>query len=174
MSHRYRFTDKFSARYALTWEPQKDNVGFASSGPVFGRRDVQTIQNSISLKYNFNNKMGLITDIRHYWSEVEYKEFFDLLDDGSLEKNNVFAGNTNQKYNTFNLETAFTWQFAPGSFAYVVWKNFNDNDNTFNQKIGQGYTKNLRNTLQIGHVNNVSLKVVYFLDYLQLKRIKKK
>lgn len=174
MAHRYRFSDKFSMRYGLTWVPQKDNVGFASSGPIFGRRDVQTIENSITLKYNFNNKMGLTSEIRHYWSEVKYKEYFDLLTDGTLEANNTFTGNTNQNYNTFNMETAFTWQFSPGSFAYVVWKNFNDNEHTFDQRVGQGYTKNLGNTLSLGHVNNISLRVVYFLDYLQLKNLKKK
>ena len=38
----------------------------------------KTVQNSIYLKFNFNKKMGITTDIRHYWSEVKYKEFFDL------------------------------------------------------------------------------------------------
>lgn len=174
MSHRYRFSDKFSASYGLNWEEQINNAGYAAAGPVFGRRDIKTIQNSISLKYNFNNKMGVTSDIRHYWSEVEYKEFFDLLDDGTLQKNNSFSNNVNQNYNTFNMETAFTWQFAPGSFAYVVWKNFNDNDHTFDRIIGQGYTKNLNNTLGLGHVNNISLKIVYFLDFLQIRNLKKK
>lgn len=178
MSHRYRFSDKFSARYAMFWEPQYNNVGFASydnmSNPVFGRRDVKTVQNSIYMKFNFNKKMGLATDVRHYWSEVKYKEFFDLLANGKLQTNNSFTGNVHQNYNTFNMETAFTWEFAPGSFMYIVWKNFNDFDHAFDRKIGQGYTKNLSNTLDVGHVNNLSLRVVYFLDYLQLKNLKKK
>ena len=72
------------------------------------------------------------------------------------------------------METAFTWEFAPGSFMYIVWKNFNDFDHAFDQKIGQGYTKNLGNTLDVGHVNNLSLRVVYFLDYLQLKNLKRR
>jgi Domain of unknown function (DUF5916) len=178
MSHRYRFSDKLSVRYGIYWEPQYNNVGFASfdnnGNPIFGRRDIKTIENSISFKYNFNKKMGFTTDIRHYWSEVKYKEFFDLLANGTLQTNNSFSDNVHQNYNTFNLESAFTWEFAPGSFVYIVWKNFNDNDHTFDQKIGQGYTKNLGNTLDLGHVNNLSLKVVYFLDYLQLKNHKKK
>ena len=36
------------------------------------------------------------------------------------------------------------------------------------------YLDNLQNTLQTQQNNNFSLKVIYFLDYLQLKKLKKK
>jgi Domain of unknown function (DUF5916) len=175
LEQRYRFNDKLSIRYSLQLAPQKNNTGFASfdnNDIIFGKRDVNTVENTLSFKYNFNKKMGIKTDIRHYWSEVRYKEFFTLLDNGELLKNNSFAENVNQNFNAFNVDAVYTWEFAPGSFINVVWKNYNipDEDHTTNLK----YLKNLGNTLNISHDNNLSLKVIYFLDYLQFKHHHKK
>ena len=174
LNQRYRFTDKFSMRLGLQLTPQKNNVGFASfenNDVIFGRRDVNTVENTLTFKYNFNTKMGLVTDIRHYWSEVRYKEFYTLQENGTLQKNTSFADNVDQNYNAFNVDAVYTWQFAPGSFINVVWKNYNlpGEDHTTNLK----YFKNLDNTLKVAHDNNLSLKVIYFLDYLQLKNHKK-
>lgn len=180
MSHRYRFNDKLSIRYGLYMEPQKRNVGFADfmgSDIIFGVRDISTVENSFTIKYNFNRKMGLTTDIRHYWSKVDYgsnaENFYKLLTDGSLQHTTSYTGNVNQNYNAFNIDAVFTWEFAPGSFINIVWKNSNPVDN-FNQITQHGYFKNLSNTLEQSHNNNLSFKILYFLDYLQLKSHKKK
>lgn len=177
MTHRYRFNDKFSVRYGLLLEPQTDNTGFASfdntGNIIFGVRDINTVENTLTLKYNFNKKMGIKADIRHYWSEVKYNEFYTLLENGKLEKNNVFNENVNQNYNAFNIDAVYTWEFAPGSFVNIVWKNTNPIGN-FNQVTEQDYFKNLKNTLDYSHNNNLSFRILYFLDYLQLKSKKKK
>ena len=65
----------------------------------------------------------------------------------------------------------YTWQFAPGSFLNVVWKNAASSGN---QDVAGDYFKNVRHTMQADDNNNLSLKVIYFLDYLQLKKHKKK
>jgi len=172
---RYRFSDKFSINYNLGISPQKDNVGFASisgSDIIFGRRDIKTVDNSMNLKYSFNSKMNINVRIRHYWSKVDYKEFFTLQNDGSLLKNATFNSNVNQNYNVFNIDAVYTWQFAPGSFINLVWKNAADN---FDQFVNDGYFKNFNNTMKADANNNISLKVIYFLDYLELrKKLKKK
>ncbi len=180
MAHRYRFNDKLSVRYAIYMEPQKENVGFADfSGNdiIFGKRNISTVENSFTIKYNFNKKMGLKTDIRHYWSKVDYRDpaenFFKLLDNGKLEHTSTYTGDVNQNYNAFNVDAVFTWEFAPGSFVNLVWKNSNPVDN-FNRITRDGYFKNLGNTLDQAHNNNISFKILYFLDYLQLKSHKKK
>lgn len=175
----YRFNDKFSVFYNLFLEPQKRNIGFAGfmgNDVVFGKRDVHTVENAITLKYNFNTKMGITTDIRHYWSKVTYKnpatDFFKLMDDGSLQSFSNYTGNPNQNYNDFYVNAVYTWQFAPGSFINIVWKNTNPVGN-FNRETKHGYFKNLDNTISQSHNNNISLKVLYFLDYLSLKKKKK-
>jgi hypothetical protein len=40
----------------------------------------------------------------------------------------------------------------------------------FNQFINEKYYRNLSNTLSDNHQNNFSVKVIYFLDYLSLKK----
>ncbi|MEO7312287.1 MAG: DUF5916 domain-containing protein [Chitinophagaceae bacterium] len=172
LNHKYRFSNKFSVGHSIMMEPQKNNVGFASvdnTNPIFGRRDRNTIENTLDFKYNFNNKLGITTRIRHYWSRVDYKEFFDLNPNGSLAHNSSFSKDVNQNYNAFNVDAVFTWQFGPGSFINIVWKNSIED---FNQLIDRSYFKNLNTTLSTDQNNNFSIKILYFLDYLQLKKKK--
>jgi hypothetical protein len=124
----------------------------------------------MTLKYNFNDKMGINARIRHYWSKVDYKEYFTLLDNGRLQKNTTFNGNENQNVNFFNIDMTYTWQFAPGSFLNIVWKNAVVD---FRDQLERSYFKNFTNTIEADQNNNFSLKVIYFLDYLNLKKIKK-
>jgi hypothetical protein len=169
--HRYRFSDKFSVSHFVFYEPQKRNVGYAGGG-YFGRRDRRTVENSLNLKYSFNTMMNITTRVRHYWSNVEYDQLFNLNDDGSLSPVSVNPSGANQNYNTFTVDMVYTWQFAPGSFINIVWKNAAENYNAF---FDSRYLKNFSNTMETDDNNNLSLKVIYFLDYVQFrKNIKKK
>ena len=178
-NQRYRFTKKFSMSYNLNMEPQTNNVGFASFDPpdqpltgkiIFGRRDRNTVENILSFKYNFNDKMGINARVRHYWSKVDYKEFFTLLENGELEKNTTFSGNVNQNVNYFNVDMTYTWEFAPGSFINVVWKN---SINDYKDIIEKNYFKNFNNTIESDQLNSFSFKIIYFFDALQLRKKKK-
>ena len=113
--------------------------------------------------------MGLNARIRHYWSRVDYEKFFTLLPNGKLEPNSTYTGNPNQNVNFFNVDMVYTWQFAPGSFLNVVWKNAVFD---FQNTVEANYFKNFGNTMEADQNNNISLKVIYFLDYLQLKKKK--
>jgi len=53
----------------------------------------------------------------------------------------------------------------------IVWK---DASFTYTNIIENGYFKNLGNTVESDQNNNLSLKVIYFLDYLDFKKWKKK
>ena len=170
----YRFSNKFSLSFRTNYQPRFNNVGYAWSDPneiIFGRRKVNTIENILGAKYNFNNMMGITLRVRHYYSSVEYKEFFTLQQDGLLKPNSSFNQNVDQNANFFNVDMVYTWQFAPGSFINVVWKNavFHYTD-----LVEESYIKNLGNTIEADQNNNISLKVIYFLDYLQLKKKKTK
>jgi hypothetical protein len=172
-NQRYRFSDKFSVNHRINLEPQKNNPGFAdfdnAGNIIFGRRNRNTIENTLELKYNFNSMMGLNTRVRHYWSKVDYKEFFTLLTDGTLAKNTSFIQNVDQNVNFFNVDMVYTWQFAPGSFLNVVWKNAVFD---FQDIVEKNYFKNFSRTMEADQNNNISLKVIYFLYYLQLKKKK--
>jgi hypothetical protein len=175
---RFRFSDKFSVTHALNLYPQTDNVGFANhldatGQPTyfFGRRDIATVESNLAFKYSFTGKMNFNTRLRHYWSKVKYDQLFSLLNDGTLEVNNTDPSEANQNYNIFTVDAVFTWEFAPGSFINVVWKNSAED---FRRRVAvDNYFKNVNNTLETDANNNFSFKVIYFLDYLSLKKQKK-
>jgi len=69
-----------------------------------------------------------------------------------------------------NVDVVFIWQYAPGSFINLVWKNAAYD---FNRVVEHNYFKYFDNIMSADDNNNLSLKVIYFLDYLQLKKKKK-
>jgi len=166
----YRFSSKFSINHRLGINPRPKGLGYTTTlddgSILFALRKVNTIDNVLNLKYNFTNKMGLTFRARHYASVVNNKEFFGLNTDGTLSPKSGITQNLNRNVNYFNIDMVYTWQFAPGSFMNVVWKNatyFGSN------LLADNYFENLENTLQADQNNNLSLKVIYFFDYLQLK-----
>ena len=174
LGNRYRFNNKLTISHNLNVSPQTNNAGFAAisgSDVIFGRRDVESVENILNIKYSFSSKMSINTRVRHYWSEVHYKSFYTLQQDGGLAPNNSFNQDVDQNYNAFNVDAVFTWQYAPGSFINIVWKNAAYD---FNRTTDHGYFKNFDKTMQADDNNNLSLKVIYFLDYLQIKKWKKK
>lgn len=171
----YRFNNKLSLSYRISIQPRFNNVGYAystsSSDITFARRKRSTVENVLSTKYNFTNKMGLTFRARHYLSSVQNKEFFTLLPNGKLNPNPGFNMNVDRNVNFFNIDMVYTWQFAPGSFLNLVWKSsVIDSKNM----VEGSYFKNFSNTMEADQNNNLSMKVIYFLDYLQLKNKKKK
>lgn len=174
--HQYRFNNKFSITHSLSMEPQPNNVGYAAtdsltSDIIFGRRNRNTIENILEYKYSFNSKMRIRARFRHYWSKVDYKEYFTLTQDGDLAKNSTFTGNANDNVNFWNVDMTYTWEFSPGSFLNIVWKDAAFNETAEIEKL---YFKNLSNTIQSDQNNNFSVKVIYFLDYLEFKKWRKK
>ena len=171
----YRFDSKVSVSYRLGLQPRFNNIGYAyaenNTEIIFARRKRSTVENILSAKYNFTNKMGLTFRSRHYLSSVNNKEFFTLLHNGKLDPNSTFNKNVDRNVNFFNIDMVYNWQFAPGSFINMVWKS-----SVFDSKefVENSYFKNFSNTLEVEQNNNLSLKVIYFLDYLQLKKHRNK
>lgn len=175
MSNRYRFNDRLTISHRINLQPQNNNTGFAgfdpvTAEPVMGKRDIKNVENILNLKYSFNAMMNINIRVRHYWIKVDYDKFYTLKIDQQLAENNTFIQSVDQNYNAFNVDAVFTWQYAPGSFINLVWKNAAQD---FNRIVGDGYFKNFGNTMKADDNNNLSLKVIYFLDYLQLKKKKK-
>ena len=172
-NHGYRFSSKFSIRHNLIVSNNNNGLGFTTildDKSIFALRKVKSVDNTLNFKYNFNNKMGLTFRARHYVSVVSNKEFFTLLNDGLLAKREGIDQNLDRNVNYFNIDMVYTWQFAPGSFLNAVWKNATTHSSE-NARIA--YLDNLQNTLNSDQNNNMSLKVIYFLDYLTFKNMKK-
>ena len=184
-SHRYRFNDRFSISQDLFYNPTSNDAGFYQQyfendvngnsvlkNIIFSRRDRKTVENVLSFKYSLNNKSGITLRARHYWSKVKIKELYDLQADGTLKPtshSNISIAN--QNFNIFNIDATYTWQFAPGSFINIVWKN---QAFVSDEQVQYGYFKNLDQTIASPQNNNLSLKVIYYLDYLDFKKWKRK
>ena len=113
--------------------------------------------------------MNLTFRARHYWQRVDYKEFYQLKEDGELSKRD-WTGNQNRNANIFNVDMVYTWQFAPGSFLNLIWKNSVYDFESGNQvQITDPYTTNFRKTLSAPQNNNLTLKVIYYLDYAKMQ-----
>ncbi len=165
-----RVNTKLSLRVGVSWQPRFNNAGFSSfaeSNPVFALRDIATFENSLRAKYNFTNRMGLNLVARHYVRSIKNKELFYLNSDGTLESNDLLASANNRTVNYFNVDMVYTWQIAQGSFVNVVWKNSIGKFDTYYRS---DYFSNLSETLQENQNNNVSVKLIYFLDYNTLFR----
>ena len=179
-TQRYRFNDKFSITEELLFNPTINDAGYYSQymengnlkDIIFSRRDLKTIQNILSFKYNFNSKSGITFRARHYWSKVEPKQLYDLHTDGSLSPTihtDVLLANENINY--FNIDAIYTLEFAPGSFINLAWKQqsvLDDADSRYT------YFKNFDRTVSSPQNNNFSIKVIYYLDYIDLKKARRK
>ncbi len=179
-----RFSNKFSIEQYISYNPITNRAGFAGiytnagvENVLFGRRERSTIENRLKFKYSFNNKMYITMRVRHYWSKVNNKEIYILNNEGNLDE--IATGNTslkdfiytnqnfNRNFNIFNVDMVYSWRFAPGSEINIVWKN---GVNTFEKNISNGYFKNFNNTIASPQNNSLSVKILYYIDYLSLKK----
>ena len=134
---------------------------------IFGVRKLTTMENILSTRYLFRNNLSLSLRVRQYWSKGHYKSFYNLTDAGFLMDNISYDENHDFNFNAINIDMVFQWQFAPGSSINLVWKNsiYEQGD-----KVISGYSENLNTALQSSQLNTVSLKILYYFDYLYLRK----
>jgi hypothetical protein len=173
--HKLRLNQKFSVDHNINFSINNNQAGFgkfSGSNTLFTRRNTRTIQNGITAKYNFTNKMGIMLNVRHYWSGVNPQEVLLLNTAGYLDKINttVTPASLAQNYNSFALNMVYTWQVANGSFLNIVWKD--EADEFKRGDYEQNYFKNIGRSFAVNNANTISLKLIYFIDYLNLKKRK--
>lgn len=159
-----RVNDKLTIRPSANYSIFLNGAGFAgyfNDEPKYGVRDVKTLTNIIQAKYLFMNNLSLTLRIRHYWSYGIYDYYGDLDEEGYIIRDDSFSGNSNFNFNAFNTDLIFGWQFAPGSFLNIVYKNSLQRDE---QIIQTSYFNNLGSVLNEGQRNTITMKVVYFFD----------
>ena len=180
VSPRIRFNDKIFLVYRYEQNNAFNEEGVALTNdfevpligddPIFAKRDRTTITNTVDLSYIFNNKMGVTFRLRHYWSKLDYNEFFILNDDGVMTKTDYTGLGLdnesihNNSFNSFTIDMAYRWVFAPGSEISLVWKN---SIFSFNDQVELNYIENVGNVLNDSATNSLSLKVLYYIDYWQ-------
>ncbi|MBC6989432.1 DUF5916 domain-containing protein [Hymenobacter sp. BT491] len=181
---RYRVNDHLTFRYSLDWSIVHNQIGFVNGGLstdepldqpfmnqiLLGRRDVATVSNVVSVAYTFNNRMSFTLRTRHYTSNVRYEDFSTLAP-GGQETLVDYRRNRDNTYNAFNVDAVYAWWFAPGSQVNIVWKNAGSSFLLADEATPQ-YFDNFNRTINTPHNNSLSIKVLYYLDYLTFKRQK--
>ncbi len=188
---RWRASDKFTIGLGVGNEQQWKNVGGLWSSEIYetvvgaaqlpenavvlGRRRILGFNNNLNASYTFNNKMNIALYARHYWQKATYSAFFSLNEKGELVTtpytglsvsgeplNNVAA-------NYFNIDLVYTWRFAPGSDLLLVYKNGIGHYDT-GHAVDHGYGYNVGHLMDFEGANNISFKLLYYLDYERIKR----
>ncbi|RDC56697.1 hypothetical protein DU508_05680 [Pedobacter chinensis] len=171
----FRLNDKVAFGLDLNFNPNYDYVNWVTSQgnqAIFSKYDRRTVENSFDAKYTFTNLMGVTVVLRHYWSDRRNKAFYLLKPDGDLaDYQGPALTGMDRNYNVFNIDLIYTWQFAPGSTLSVSYK---DAAETYDSYFTQRYNKNLGGILNAPQNNSLSVKVLYYIDYLDLKMKHKK
>ena len=169
-----RLTDKFSMMYGVDISKMENDKGYAemisSDSIVFGNRDIDRVTNTLTSSYVFSNKSHLSLTARHYWSMVNYDQFYLLNNDGLLNDFDSFEGDKDLNFNTFSIDLVYSWNFAPGSFLNLVWKNNIYTSGTILDDDFPGFGDNLSNTIKAAQTNTFSVKFIYYFDYNKLKK----
>jgi hypothetical protein len=186
LSPRYRVNDKLNFRYSFDYALKVNQIGYVNDGldpdnvldqpllatigrdVLLGRRQVSTFTNTLNANYTFTNRLSYTMRVRHYVSTVHYHDFAQLSPGGTETALPTYQRNHDNSYNAFNVDAALVWWFAPGSQVSVVWKDATASFLQGNEATPL-YFDNLSNTLNTPHNNNVSIKILYYLDYLSLR-----
>jgi hypothetical protein len=157
--------------YSTYFENQINDKGYVDMTDsedtiYFARRNVRTIENVIGATYALNNKAGINFRMRHYWSGAGNKEYFQLQENGTLVNDMNYTENQDENYNAFNIDLVFRWIFAPGSELSLAWKN---SIYTSGDRVLNNYWNNFNKTWKSDQINSLSVKILYYIDYNNLR-----
>jgi hypothetical protein len=148
---------------AISYNPNPDSI-------IFGFRKIRTFVTNLEGTYTLSPKMNITGRVRHYWTQLAYKSYHTLQDNGTLKLNNNDFG-VDENTNLFNVDLVYTWQFAPGSFLNVIWKNaIQEGDGIRADR----YIRNIHKTFQEPQSNSFTLKMIYYIDYQNVQKLLKK
>lgn len=176
---RYRFSDRLTVD--LYVERQHDNGQFGysferdgiSGAPILARRKYTDLSSLLTGSYSFTPRMNLTFRARHYWNKITNTNLYDVKSDGYwTERFDRVPSDYDVNYNTFSLDVFYTWDFRLGSRIVVGWKNWlgRDFEYVVDGRANRYYAKNLERVFDNPHGNEVTVRFIYYLDYLQLKK----
>jgi hypothetical protein len=169
---RYRFSDRFSLSAEVLRQHERNQRGFAfvreaNGDPIIGFRDYTDYETVLSGIYNFSSRLNLTMRTRQYLNVLKYQSFYSVDKEGILSPR-AFRNGLDENYNIFNVDAFLTWDFRLGSRMIFGWKNWIGDP--YAVMSHSGYFDNFRQILKAEHGNELTLKIIYFLDYNQLKR----
>jgi len=171
LNPKWRISNQFMVQYEMDRHKRSNNHGFAdfdeNDDPIFGKRDHVTTTNTVYSQFIVSRNLESEIRLRHYRSTVEYKEFFDLMDDGNLTPSS-FTGDLNTVFNALTIDAVMTWRFTPGSELTLAWKNAIYTDGGTDE-LEFTYFEDLRDVWNQDQSNSISLKLLYYVDSWALR-----
>jgi hypothetical protein len=177
---RYRFTNRFQITASFGRESDRGNWGFSHRDtistfvkdyldPILAFRSIKTNNLIFGAQYNFTPRMNWNIRMRHNWTSIKNRSFLKLTGNGDWN-DIAFIDGKNSNFNVFNIDMFYTWDFKWGSRITVGWKNALGGNVSIDPYKNTSYTKNIVGIFNNPHSNEVTLKIVYYLDYLSLKK----
>ena len=126
--------------------------------------DKKIVDHSLRMIFDFR--------LRHYWSKVNYDGYNILTEAGGLAQTDYNEFN-DFTFNLFNIDLNYRWRFASGSDIIINWKN-NISGVSADEEVDYrklGYFKGLKSLNDFPENNSFSIRVVYYIDYQQMKNI---
>ena len=170
-SPRVRVNNHLSFIYRLEQSWNINNVGWVNQEDngdiIMGKRDRNTTVNQLTADYVFNENTSVNLIFRHYWSTADYNDYGILKEDGTMNWLGDYPDNYDVNFNAWNIDLTFTWWFAPGSQMTFLYRQaiLASNDNP-----ELDYGENLNLLFSQPRQNNLSLRVIYWLDYNSLRK----
>ena len=185
---RIRFNDRLTVKYVWKIIQKSNERGWVDvltdsvsdpEGPpisLFGQRDNIERTQVLNVNYIFNNRMSLSARVRHSWSQVRYKNSFLMLpESGVLVDTDAVllrSDGTSEydvNFNAWSIDLVYRWIFSPGSEINVVWKN-NLLQDVQGEVLPNSYRSNFAQMIELGFVNSLSIRAVFFIDYSRFKQ----
>lgn len=170
ISPRFRINDHWLVIPAFSVNIGSDIPGYLSHVDdetiYIGVRNERSFEAMITASYVISNKTNFSLNLRHLSSQVDYLQGYFLEQDGSLT---LYAGpdivleDEAINFNVYTMDLLFSWNFLPGSYLNVAWKNFIGP--SADNQIHLHYWDNLKGTFTSPTNHSFSLKLIYFLDY---------
>ena len=120
--------------------------------------------------------MSLSARVRHSWSQVRYKDSFLMLpesgvlvDTDAVLLRNDGTSEYDVNFNAWSIDLVYRWIFSPGSEINVVWKN-NLLQDVQGEALPNSYQSNFAQMIELGFVNSLSVRAVFFIDYSRFKQ----
>jgi len=137
-------------------------AGFSAGKAVFGSRDALINEMSLGASFVFNPNASFRIDGRYLRQTLIYNGLYDLLPDGSLVSVPGDASAYNLNFQSWNLDLRFSWWFAPASELVVLYRN---SLLELNDRAESDLGSEMARLWSEPQNHNLSLRLVYFLDY---------
>ena len=175
-SLRYRFNNKASIEITHEEESESNyivNTGLTETNgdPIIGFVDFQDITTTLTGIYNFKPRLNLNLRLRHNWSYVPYKSLANVDENGNAISRPFMYG-LNENVNFFNVDAFLSWDFKLGCNLTLGYKNWIGSNTAIDGLKYDRYLNNFRQAFDVSHGNELTVKLIYFLDYNQLRKKK--